>query len=279
MKRHRGYKRRRSISSLMLSAALQLIVSPAVMVADTLKPNRSLRKAWVFYYVAFCILTLLTSWFAVLYSDYRTDRAIGALAEFSSGRATVKGCPYAAQINFYAIKYNVDPSLIAAIIKQESGFNPEAVSPKGARGLMQIMPGTWRHLNPTSRCRGDHAPPACGDDCIFSPSANIKAGTKHMRELLDRYNGNVVVALAAYNAGSDPASKYANVEEFDGLPPYKETQGYARSIASMWVAFRSQGELALAKGLVLATRAKVWLMWLSIGTWIVFLAWIARRTA
>ncbi|NPV53749.1 MAG: lytic transglycosylase domain-containing protein [Firmicutes bacterium] len=263
----------------MLGAALQLIVSPAVMVADTLRPSRGLRKAWIFYYVAFCILLLLAAWFAVFYSDYTTDRAIQVLAEFSSGRATVRGCPYADQINFYAVKYNVDPSLIAAIIKQESGFNPEAVSPKGARGLMQIMPVTWRHLNPGSRCSGDHAPPACGDDCIFAPSANIKAGTKYMRELLDRHNGNVVVALAAYNAGSDPASRYANAEEFDGLPPYKETQGYARSIASIWVAFRSQGELALAKGLVLMTRVKVWLMWLSICTWIVFFTWIARRTA
>lgn len=103
----------------------------------------------------------------------------------------------------------VDPALIKAVIRAESGFVPTARSPKGALGLMQLMPATARQHDVW------HA---------FDPSQNIEGGVKHLRMLLDRYRGNVRLALAAYNAG------HGAVEKYGGVPPYKETVEYIQRV-------------------------------------------------
>ncbi len=104
----------------------------------------------------------------------------------------------------YSRQYGVDESLVLAVIQVESAFNANAVSPKGAQGLMQIMPGTQKHLNL---------------DDPFDPEANIEAGVRYLRDMVDRF-GSVELALAAYNAGP------GNVEKHKGLPPFRETVGY-----------------------------------------------------
>jgi soluble lytic murein transglycosylase-like protein len=104
-----------------------------------------------------------------------------------------------------ARRHQVDVALVKAVIKAESDFVPDAVSPAGALGLMQLMPGT-------ARLRGVGA--------VFEPQQNINGGVKHLRYLLDRYNGNLRLALAAYNAGEKA------VDRSGGVPPYRETWEY-----------------------------------------------------
>lgn len=106
-------------------------------------------------------------------------------------------------------RYRLDPDLVNSVIRAESGFNVRAVSPKGAQGLMQLMPQTASQL---------------GVPDALDPRANVEGGTRYLRELLERYNFDLIKALAAYNAGP------ARVEKYGGVPPYYETRAYIARI-------------------------------------------------
>lgn len=135
--------------------------------------------------------------------------APGALRRTSAGFSS----SYSEFINTACYKHGVDPSLVHAIIKVESDFNPYALSRKGAMGLMQLMPQTAVELNVKNS---------------FSPQENIDGGVKYLRYLLDRYEGNIKLALAAYNSGE------TSVKRWGTIPPFKETQQYVKKILALY---------------------------------------------
>ncbi|MEK3764766.1 lytic transglycosylase domain-containing protein [Solibacillus sp. FSL K6-4121] len=116
---------------------------------------------------------------------------------------------YQAEIEAAAKKYNIPEKLITAVMKQESNFNPSAISGAGASGLMQLMPATANFLGVKDR---------------FDPEQNIMGGAKYLRQMLNQFDNNIETALAAYNAGP------GNVKKYGGIPPFQETQNYVKKV-------------------------------------------------
>ncbi|MGA8215580.1 MAG: lytic transglycosylase domain-containing protein [Candidatus Sulfotelmatobacter sp.] len=112
-----------------------------------------------------------------------------------------------------AARHNVDPNLVRAVVKVESNFNPNAVSRKGAMGLMQLMPSTARQLKVKNP---------------FDPEQNVDAGVRHLKQLLESYDGDIKLTLAAYNAGAGAVARSS------GVPRYTETQNYVRRITNLY---------------------------------------------
>ncbi|NIA12874.1 MAG: transglycosylase SLT domain-containing protein, partial [Nitrospiraceae bacterium] len=134
-------------------------------------------------------------------------------------------------VRHYARRYALDANLVFAVIQAESNFNPHAVSPAGARGLMQLMPGTAAEMGVTD---------------IFDPAQNIAAGTQYLAKMHNLFSNNRALALAAYNAGPNAVKKHG------GIPPYPETRLYVRKVLSL--AGRASGRLAAPKYKVAAAK-------------------------
>jgi soluble lytic murein transglycosylase-like protein len=118
-----------------------------------------------------------------------------------------------------ASHYQIDPALIKAIIMAESGYNTQAVSKKGAKGLMQLMPETAQSL---------------GVEDIFNPQQNITGGVQYFKQMVNKFNGDVKLALAAYNAGS------RNVRNYNGVPPFKATHSYIKKVFKYYRIYKNQ---------------------------------------
>lgn len=136
----------------------------------------------------------------------------------STPKPVLADIPYGNLISSAAQNHGVDADLIVSVITAESKFNPKAVSCKNARGLMQLLPDTASRL---------------GVKNIFDPRENIEAGTKYLRELLDRYDNDLTLTLAAYNAGPQ------RIDQFKTVPPYRETVSYVRQVQKTYKARKS----------------------------------------
>ncbi len=158
-------------------------------------------------------------WKGVRSASIRAARS--AAAEVSQSEQTssfVRGKPFTQQeidaaIDQAAAQHNVDPSLVRAVIKVESNFNPNAVSRKGAMGLMQLMPQTARQLNVTNP---------------FDPEQNVDAGVRHLKQLMESFGGDVKLSLAAYNAGAGAVARSG------GVPRFAETRNYVKRITGLY---------------------------------------------
>ena len=147
------------------------------------------------------------------------DQLVGTIIRRSNSRfSETEPQALNSYINVAATSHQVDPLLIKAVIKTESNFDPNARSPKGAQGLMQLMPGTARDLQVANS---------------FDPRQNINGGTKYLRYLLDNYKGNVELSLAAYNAGP------GNVTPYGIIPNIPETQAYVAKVLQNYRSYRS----------------------------------------
>ena len=138
----------------------------------------------------------------------------------NNSRLAERARNYKKEITQYASQYGIDSKLILAVIRNESCFDRSAVSSAGAQGLMQLMPATARWLGVTDS---------------FSPDQNIRGGTKYLSDLVKRYDNNIKMALAAYNAGPGAVAKYG------GVPPYAETQKYIEKVMKSYQDYLRDG--------------------------------------
>ena len=154
----------------------------------------------------------------MLFSYVETCFACGALPGVDFGKISLNTSAFASEIHAAAQEYGVDEAIVRAIIHAESAYRPNAVSRAGARGLMQLIPATASRFG-------------VGD--VFDPAQNIKGGVKYLAFLLKRYNSNLSLAAAGYNAGEGAVDKYG------GVPPYAETQRYVQRVGQLADRYRT----------------------------------------
>ncbi len=154
--------------------------------------------------------------FKIFIRDFKKDRRLRTNFKLTAYHRNP--AEFDSIITALAAEYGVDKSLVKAVIHAESGYNPNAVSRKGAQGLMQLMPKTAQDLNVNNS---------------FDPRENIRGGVRYLRFLLDTFNGDVPLALAAYNAGLSKVSQYG------GIPPYEETRNYVARVLSYQKSYQN----------------------------------------
>jgi hypothetical protein len=215
--------------------AFKFLISPLVILADSFRRKGTLDRTWLFSFFLFTTVVMSLTGIGILVTEGPMVKAMKMMTAVTDNQEILAGDlqPIIRLINKNALENNVDPNLVFAVIKSESNFTATAVSSKGARGLMQIMPEIWQDYSGSTVCSGRHSNKIiCRiGECIYSPEANIRVGVKYLKDLLDRYQGRVDLALEAYNAG------IANVRP--GIEPkFKETRGYVKKTIGFWQNLR-----------------------------------------
>lgn len=255
-----------------IGIAGDVLASPVVLVSDLFHPERTLTKRWLFSFLLLLAAVNSAAFTFVFAYRTRAETAWGIVRRQTEISGNIGEVPFSEEILLYAAEHDLDPALVASVVEAESSFRPEAVSPAGARGLMQIRPATWREMNPAATCTGDHPPPSCGRDCVYDPAVNIRAGCRYLRQLLDLFGGNLVAALAAYNSG---ASAVLALEPVDlPVPPFPETERYVRQVVARWSEIRARAENAAPVqtpsrpgGMSFAPAGVAVAMWVLLAVW------------
>src|SRR5690554_6770334 len=265
------------------SALFLLVFSPLFLVIDIFAPNRpeeactaqgrTRLKLLCAYLLFMAVITAVVVflYFGSTREARRLETVLGSFlhsAEVRSGYSQ----EVVAIVHKYAVRFDLNPHLVLAMIQVESGFNLNARSPKGACGLMQVTPLVWRHYNPKSVCNGRHAPDAAnhGDDCIFAVEANIRTGMWLLRDLIEYFQGETGAAIEAYNAG------LTNVDLEQIRPKYQETRNYLQRIGSILApAAREETEGRLRSAadsrMIFHTLALI-----TLGFWFLLVIWVIR---
>lgn len=267
-------KRRQSTWQRIIVVLLKLVISPFVLLADSFRRKGMLDNSWLYAFFLFTTVVMGLTGIGIIINDIPLFKTLRMISTQIENREILSGDlrPIIKTINKYALQYSVDPNLVYAVIKSESNFQTMVISRSGARGLMQIMPEVWRENNNGSSCEGNHKDRrVCNQgDCIFDPEANVRTGVKYLRELLDKYQGRVDLALEAYNAG------ISNVRP--GMTPkYRETRTYLQRTLSSWQDLR---KYTIDQQLKLSIRLQNGLKWLfgiTFSCWLILFWWANRK--
>lgn len=255
-----------------IGALLLIVLSPGLLLLDALRSGPSHRNTLYAFMLLTTVLMTFTG-LAVIVTEAPTSHLFSMLGNI--GEEVEVDVPQNKELDSIyknAMRYRIDPQLILAVIKAESNFRPGQVSSKGAKGLMQIMPQTWRLYHPDSACDGQHSFDQFnhGKDCIYDTDANIGTGVHYLRDLLNHYHGRVDLAVEAYNAG------LANVAP-GKEPKYGETQEYLKRIAAFWAEIRHDPVALQIQWIISLRRCLRNLFIICAIFWLILFFWVARR--
>lgn len=247
----------------VITSVLSVFISPLVLTASLFRPKMNTGRRWLVCALVLTALMAGAAWSAALWLDRAVADSLSVLGDYSTARVTVKGLPFAEILNTESLRNGVDPALAAAFVQQASGFEPDTVSWRGAKGLMQVMPAVWTEFMPAATCKGDHPAPACSESCIFAPAANIRVGTAYLRYLIDQCGGDILAALAAYNSGMSSGTAIS--------------EGYARNVAPAWASLRAESIQGRIDASLTALKVRSMLSWAIVGMLCLIILWTLIR--
>jgi hypothetical protein len=254
----------------VIVVTFKFLLSPLVVLADSFRRKGTLDRTWLFAFFLFITVVMSITGIGILVSEEPMIKTMKMMAAVTENQEILSGDlqPIISLINKNALENNIDPNLVFAVIKSESNFSATAVSAKGARGLMQIMPEVWQEYNGSSICSGRHSNKIIcrSGECIYSPEANIRVGVKYLKDLLNHYQGRIDLALEAYNAG------ISNVRP-GSEPKYKETKGYVKKTLGLWQALRREAIGQQLETSLYIQRGLKYLFGLSFLCWLILFWW------